>query len=204
MEPEEFAPRFYDFVPRIIDERFLLRKETEEDRAYRNLQNRVGIDVFLTYGIPAGGLRKKLAVARLLAVYGLGMGHRYRLDYTKYSLPQKIAAALLSTAGRLVPAKAVCRRYFRLITRYDRQYHDLYWKTYNDPKETIRREWTEETAEGELRGRKFPVPAGYDAELTALYGDYMKPPADRSAYQQHLDEEDRWREKTPSKEGQSE
>ena len=47
-----------------------------------------------------------------------------------------------------------------------------------------------ETAYGEIRGRKFPIPAGYDTELTILYGDYMTPPSDKNQYIRHLDEED--------------
>ena len=47
-------------------------------------------------------------------------------------------------------------------------------------------EWYVTAAEGELRGRKFPIPVGYDPEMTQIYGEYMKPPKDRSIYNTHL------------------
>ena len=47
-------------------------------------------------------------------------------------------------------------------------------------------EWYESTAEGELRGRKFPIPVGYDPEMTQIYGEYMKPPKDKSIYITHM------------------
>ena len=53
-------------------------------------------------------------------------------------------------------------------------------------------EWTKDTVFGELRGRKFPIPAGYDSYLTHAFGDYMAPPVDRNMYKQHLDPEDRY------------
>ena len=54
LEPAEFAPRFYDFLVRVIDTRYHLREEKEEDRFYDNKQNYLGIDVFLHFrGQPA-------------------------------------------------------------------------------------------------------------------------------------------------------
>ena len=47
-------------------------------------------------------------------------------------------------------------------------------------------EWFDTTASGVIRGREFPIPGGYDRELTRQYGDYMKPPEDPSVYTQHL------------------
>ena len=51
-------------------------------------------------------------------------------------------------------------------------------------------DWYKDTAYGVIRGRKFPLAGGYDEELTFIYGDYMSPPADRSIYIRHLEEED--------------
>lgn len=47
IEPQDYSPAFYDFIPRIYDERYPLREETAEDRYYKNYQNRIGIDVFI-------------------------------------------------------------------------------------------------------------------------------------------------------------
>ena len=196
IEPADFAPRFYDCVPRVTDTRYLLRKETEEDRAYGNLQNHICVDVFQHYSVPESAAGRKAARAWMTLLYGLAMGHRVHLDYGKYSLPQKIAVGMMSLMGKLIPAKTLCRRFDRAMDRLDRQNADSPWTFSNwVPGTTFQRaEWYEHASEGELRRRKFPIPAGYDADLRTMYGDYMKPPEDRSIYIQHLDPEDRYQE----------
>lgn len=193
-EPDAFAPRFYDLVTRVVDTRYLLRKETEADRAYGNIQNHVCVDVFEHYHMPEGALARKLERAKIRLVYALGMGHRHHLDYGKYTPAQKIAAALTALAGKLVPAKAVCGWFEKEMDRLDRKYPDspLLFSNWVPGPVYQKAEWFRGTAEGELRGRKFPIPAGYDEDLRTLYGDYMKPPEDRNAFIQHLDPEDRY------------
>lgn len=44
------------------------------------------------------------------------------------------------------------------------------------PRETYRAEWFEESVELEFEGHRFPAPAGWDALLKNMYGDYMTPP----------------------------
>lgn len=194
VKPEDFAPAFYDFIPRIIDTRYPLRKETDADRAYRNYQNRIGIDVFLIFGVPSGRLRQKCARARLKLIFCLGMSHRYSLDRSKYSWAERTVLAVAGWIGKLIPAKNVCRHYFHVISRYDRKPRLLGWRNNMAKLSLTKMEWTEGTVQAELRGRSFPVPSGYHEELTVYYGDYMKPPKDRSVFVQHLDEEDRFRE----------
>ena len=50
IEPPDFYPYFYDMVIRILDDRWFLRKEKPEAKAYKDYTNRVGIDVFLSCG----------------------------------------------------------------------------------------------------------------------------------------------------------
>lgn len=191
-EPDEFVPGFYDFVFRVVDDRFLLRQETEEDRYYKNRQNHLGIDVFLHHYIPEGKIRRVMTYGHLKLLYGMGMGHRYRLDYGKYSPAERAAVACMSTIGKLFSARFIYRRYFRAIHRLNRKPSAVRLSSTVLWKEQHRSEWTRETMEGEIRGRKFPIPAGYDAELTNYYGDYMSPPEDRNLYVQHLDAEERY------------
>ena len=196
VEPEAFAPLFYDFVVRIVDTRYLRRRITEADRAYGNLENNLCIDVFLHYHVPAGALSRKLTVLRLKLLYGLGLGHRYALDYGTYTPIQRIPVFLLAAAGKLIPAAKLCRRFFRTADRLDRRYADSPWAFSNWLTGTTwqKMAWFESAVPGVLRGREFPIPVGYDEDLTTYYGDYMHPPKDRNAFIQHLDEEDRYQE----------
>ena len=193
MEPEEFSPHFYDFVVRIIDTRYLLRREKEEDRYYNNLQNHIGIDVFLQFHVPDNAMRRKLAYYRLSLIYGLGMGHRFDIDYGKHSGAEKAAILMMSTIGKFIPAQTVYRHFFRVIEKYNRYQTDWEYRTWFAPESIQPLAWHKGITYGEIRGRKFPLSSGYHEELTQFFGDYMKPPKDRSIYIQHLDEEDRWR-----------
>lgn len=46
------------------------------------------------------------------------------------------------------------------------------------PRESYQPAWFHETAELEFEGRAFPAPAGWDALLRSMYGDYMAPPSE--------------------------
>ena len=196
IEPKDFAPRFYDCVYRVSDTRYLLRKETEEDRDYGNRQNHVCVDVFQHYRVPASAFGRKLARAKMTLIYGLAMGHRVEMDYGKYTPAQRIAVGAMRAAGKLIPAKTTCRWFEKAMDRLDRKNRNSGWMFSNwVPGKTYQKTaWFERAAEGELRGRRFPIPIGYDEDLRTYYGDYMKPPADRSEYIQHLDPEDRYKD----------
>ena len=195
VEPKDFSPLFFDFISRVVDTRYQLRKEKDEDRAYGNLQNSVCVDILEYFHVPESAMGKKISRARMMLRYGLAMGHRYHLDYSKYSPVQKIAVGTMSLAGKLVPARKYCEWFAKELDRLERKQAksaDLYsnWilgTVY--PKD----EWYRGTADGEIRGRKFPVPVGYDADLRSIYGDYMKPPKDLHEYNQHLDPEEQFK-----------
>lgn len=193
LEPDEFAPGFYDFLVRIIDDRYLLRKETEEDRYYGNRQNHLGVDVFIQHYMPEGKIAYLMTYLRLKILYGMGMGHRYRLDYSKFSAMEKIVVAVTSTIGKLVPAGPLVRHYYRVINRLNRKPSARGLRTTVRWDGQVDMSWLGRgTTYGELRGRKFPIPAGYHEELTYNFQDYMSPPPDRFFYEQHLDKEDQY------------
>ena len=196
VEPEDFSPLFYDFFIRIVDTRFLRRKVTDADRAYKNMENYLCVDVSVHFHIPEKPLRRKIAVGRVKLLYGLGMGHRYQMDYSQYTGVQKLGVRALCAVGKLIPAKTVCGRFWKLADHYDRIAADSPWAFSNwAPNPIIQKaSWFESRTEGEIRGRKFFIPAEYDDDLTTMYGDYMHPPKDRNAFIQHLDEEDRYQD----------
>lgn len=191
--PEAFAPHFYDFVVRIYDDRWLLRDETPEDAFYGNLQNHVGTDVFIFYPAPADSFRQKLLVLQTKILYGMGMAHRYVIKDAKYSPLQKLQVETLRFMGRFFDSRTICARFEKTMQRWKgRNTGVVYSATY--PLRTLfffPRAWYETVGEGEIRGRGFPLPGAVDAELTRIYGDYMRPPKDPGIYENHLAPEDR-------------
>ena len=191
-EPEEFVPRFFDNLVRVIDTRYRLREETEEDRFYDNKQNVLGIDVFLHFRVPENIVGRLAAFVHLRILTGLGMAHRYKLDYSKYSLPSKIATACFRILGKPFSAKYIYKRLNIMTERLNRKKSRIRLSSYLMWNQQHPDEWTDETAYGEIRGRQFPIPAGYDQELTMYYGDYRKPPEDLRQYNWHLEEKERY------------
>ena len=193
VEPDDFAPGFYDFLVRIQDDRYLIREETEEDRYYHNLQNRISIDLCFLFGVPSGKIMKRLTYYRLNLIYGLGMGHRYKLDLSKYPFFEKTAVVITSIIGKKISVHKIWEHFYKVICKLHRHNEENVWCNLLNWESIIKKEWMIQGAEGELRGRKFPIPVGYDYEMTAYYGDYMTPPNDLNGYRQHLDEKDRYK-----------
>ena len=148
-EPDEFAPRFYDFLVRVTDTRYRLREETDEDRYYGNLQNHLGIDVFLHFCVPEGPAGRAWAFLRLRILYGLGMAHRYRPEYGKYSVPVRAAVACLRTFGKLFSARYIYRRMNALIRKLNSRPSEIRLSTYLMWDQQHRTEWTREAVYGE-------------------------------------------------------
>ena len=192
VKPEIFSPHFYDFILRIYDDRWLIRKETLEDCYYKNYQNRVGTDIFVLIGVPDNFFIKKYLQLKVKILYGLGMAYRYKIDFSKYSLKEFVQVMLLSTFGKLIGSNQIYKSWWNLFNRYNIP-NSKYRLPINYTLKNVKcfpSEWYEESSYGEIRGRKFPIPKGYTQELTYLYGDYLTPPKDRSIYNQHLAPED--------------
>ena len=188
VEPDQFSPMFYDFISRVQFKDLPMRAETEEDRSYQNFQNRVGVDVFVFDRAPAGKMAQTLLRLRCKILYGMGMSKRYRIADAKYTFGQKAAVAVLRLMGKPFSAQWICHRWERVVGAWQKQ--ETGWRFASNYSvehlHVFPESWYADTAFLTIRGRKFPVPAGYDEELTAIYGDYMKPPADKSQYRTHV------------------
>ena len=194
LEAEALAPNFYDFVLRVQDTRHYWHEPTEEDLAYDNKQNYVCVDIF-TIVHCANTLRgRRLYGLAQNIVYGLAMGHRVKLDMSKYKGLQKAQVGVLSTIGRLIPMKTIFRWHDSLSNRFDGE-NRKYACVCDDLPQYMNlpylSEWFDSTVEKPFRDRMFPVHRGYHEKMTLVYGDYMKPPKDKSIYVQHLSDEER-------------
>ena len=188
VEPEEFSPYFFDFVTRIIDVNQPIREENDEDRAYKNYQNRVGVDVFIIENAPSGAFAQKMMMLKLKMIYGMAMSKRYKVHKEKYSFAQKLITGTCMLIGRFFSHKKLFKMWHKAMEKYNGCKRE-YVIPASFPLQFVdffKYEWYESTAEGELRGRKFPIPVGYDPEMTQIYGEYMKPPKDKSIYITHM------------------
>ena len=109
LDPDAYrgGKAFYDFTPRIIYKNSRCHPDSPEMAFYGGKLNHVWVDLFITDRLPKS--KAGMCVTRLLqkAIYGMAMGHRYRLDYEKYSPLHKLFVGVLATVGRFIPLKAI-------------------------------------------------------------------------------------------------
>lgn len=196
-EPQDMAPAFYDFVVRIYDDRYLVREETESDRFYQNIENRVGTDVFVVAKTPNSTFGRKRMLFSIKALYGMGMAHRHQIEWDKYKGLQKAQVAVLSTVGKLFSAESICKRMKKLTFKYANVDSEYRLKT-NVPLQFLRyypnNVFTGGVAPCFIRGREFPTVKDYEQLMTLYYGADWRTPRRGPRYIQHLDEEDKYSE----------
>ena len=74
---------------------------------YDGKLNHLWVDLFILDKLPKGKAAAEITRFLHKAVYGLAMGHRHDLDYTKYSLMYKVFVGGLATIGKFIPMKAI-------------------------------------------------------------------------------------------------
>lgn len=204
VEPQDYAPYFFDFLVRIEDTRVLLREETEEDKALHNLQNHPSIDIFLIMQAPDRKMSQRILYYRALVLYGMAMSHRYDSKHKDYSLIQKMGKSFLGILGKNRSAADIYSRFLKISSSWEGKKTKTV-SILNDPLTSFQitdRKINWETGfvpaswfkvsvkEGKIRDRIVELPCGYKEQLTFMYGDYMTPPKDPSVYNAHLDAED--------------
>ncbi len=183
--PEDFRSGrvFYDFTPRIIYEHSRVHQDSEEMRFYEGKLNHLWVDIFILDRLPDSAWQAEWARLLQKIIYGMAMAHRYKLDFSKYSLPDKLRVGVLAAAGRFVPMRLLFKLQRRVSLKHQhkktgRWYYSDYQPDYLYV--TTEGSWCEEVTELPFEDTHLMVPAGYDPMLLILYGDYMRyPPEDR-------------------------
>lgn len=174
---------FYDFTSRIIYDKSQMHEANEEMQYYEGKLNHLWVDLFVLDRLPANKAAAKLTILLHKAVYGMSMGHRHHLDFSKYSLAEKLFVGLLSTAGRLVPMKLLFRQQ-RFLALKDKKSRGSLWYYSNYQPDylyvILQKEWCEETVDLPFEDTQLMAPKGYHEVLTWIYGDYKRlPPKDQ-------------------------
>lgn len=179
---------FYDFTPRILYKNSKTHEDTKEMEYYEGKLNHLWVDLFIIDELPEKKAASTWTLLLHTIIYGLAMGHRYRLDYSKYSLTNKICVGILALIGKLIPMKII--RKLQLMTAVkDRKgtsrlrYYSNYQPDYLYV--TLQKEWCEETVDLEFEDTKLMAPKGFHEVLTWIYGDYKKLPQEEMRHPTH-------------------
>lgn len=181
LTPQDFrgGNGFFDFTARIIYKNSKTHEDSEEMQFYEGKLNHLWVDLFTIDELPQG--KHAAAVTLLLhkMIYGMAMGHRYHLDYSKYSLFHKLAVGGLANVGRFVPMKLLFGMQ-RTVALKDKRgksrlrYYSNYQPDYLYV--TLQKEWCEEIVDLDFCDTKLMAPKHWDEVLTWIYGDYMTLP----------------------------
>ena len=174
---------FYDFTARIIYKNSRTHEESEEMAFYGGKLNHLWVDLFTIDTLPANKLDATATLLMHKIIYGMAMGHRYHLDFSKYSLFHKLAVGGMSTVGRFVPLSVLFRLQRMVALRdHKKKSPKLYYSNYQPDYlyVTLQKEWCEDIVDLEFCDTKLMASSHWDEVLTWIYGDYMKlPPEDK-------------------------
>ena len=174
---------FYDFTARIIYKNSRTHEESEEMKFYGGKLNHLWVDLFTIDTLPANKLDATATLLMHKMIYGMAMGHRYHLDFGKYSLFHKLAVGGMSTVGKFVPLSVLFRLQRMVALRdHKKKSPKLYYSNYQPDYlyVTLQKEWCEDIVDLDFCDTKLMASSHWDEVLTWIYGDYMKlPPEDK-------------------------
>ena len=190
VEPDSFhgGKAFYDFTPRIIYKKSRMHPDSDKMDYYDGKLNHLWVDLFILDKLPKGKAATEITRFLHKAIYGLAMGHRHDLDYSKYSLMHKIFVGGLATAGKLIPMKVIfaMQKAIALKDRHskgDLRYYSNYQPDYLYV--TLHKDWCEEVIDAPFEDTTLMIPKGWDPVLKEIYGNYMQLPPEEQRIPTH-------------------
>lgn len=190
VEPDSFrnGKGFYDFTARIIYKNSRCHEDSPQMRFYEGKLNHLWVDLFVIDRLPAGRMGASITKLLHMAVYGMAMGHRYELDFKKYSLANKIFVGILAGVGRCVPMKAIffMQRALALKDRKSKgrlRYYSNYQPDFLYV--TVDQDWCDNVEDAPFEDTQLMIPKGWHEVLTLLYGDYMQLPPEEQRVPAH-------------------
>ncbi|MCI8725574.1 MAG: LicD family protein [Hungatella sp.] len=181
LEPRQLGGgnAFYDFTPRILYLNSQTHEDQEEMKFYGGKLNHLWVDLFIQDTLPENKMAASLTKLLQTGIYGLAMGHRYRLDYSKYNLASKTLVGVLAAIGKHIPMKTI-RRLQRAVAVKDNKSKSRlrYYSNYQPDflYVTVEKEWCDEVVDLPFEDTVLMAPKGWHQVLTWIYGDYKKLP----------------------------
>ena len=168
---------FFDQFIKVIIKGEYFVECSEESEYYGNKPNCISLDFLIIDTLSSNLLFHKFRVVLLKYIYSLCMGHRYKINYEKFSPLLKAAVKIQTGIGRRIPLT-------KLMTAYDKlscckkgdESLAMIQKVLPFMNRVFKSEWFEQAKMMHFEDTFIPVPNGYKAVLTELYGsDYMTP-----------------------------
>ena len=162
LEPRQLGGgnAFYDFTPRILYLNSQTHEDQEEMKFYGGKLNHLWVDLFIQDTLPENKMAASLTKLLQTGIYGLAMGHRYRLDYSKYNLASKALVGVLAAIGKHIPMKTI-RRLQRAVAVKDNKSKSRlrYYSNYQPDflYVTVEKEWCDEVVDLPFEDRKSVV-----------------------------------------------
>lgn len=181
LEPKDLrgGKAFYDFTARIIYKKSRTHEDTAEMKYYEGRLNHLWVDLFTIDELPENKVSSTVTLLLHTIIYGLSMGHRYKLDLRKYSLLNGICVGILALIGKLIPMGVLRKfQYWAAVKDRKKKSSLRYYSNYQPDYlyVTLKKEWCEETVDLEFEDTKLMAPKGWHEVLTWIYGDYKKLP----------------------------
>ena len=190
LEPRQLGDgdAFYDFTPRILYLDSQTHESGEEMAFYGGKLNHLWVDLFIQDTLPENVLAARFTKLLQVGIYGLAMGHRYRLDYSKYSLAGKAVVACLATVGRWIPMKNIRRMQRAVAVKDNKSTSRLRYYSNYQPDflyVTVEKAWCDEVVDLPFEDTLLMAPKGWHEVLTWIYGDYRKLPPNEKRVPAH-------------------
>lgn len=181
LEPRQLGggEAFYDFTPRLLYLNSQTHEDEEEMRFYGGKLNHLWVDLFIQDTLPENKAAASFAKLLQTGIYGLAMGHRYRLDYSKYNLVNKVFVAVLASVGKRIPMKTIRRMQRAVAVKDNKKKSRLRYYSNYQPDflyVTVEKEWCDQVVDLPFEDTVLMAPKSWHQVLTWIYGDYKELP----------------------------
>jgi len=186
---------FYDFTPRILYLDSKSRNEDEMMKYYDGKINHLWVDLFIIDEISEKPILKSMTILKMKIIYAMAMGHRYKLDFGKYSIIHKIIICIVAGFGKLIPMKKLFKMQEKLAIKYNGCGSNLYYYPTYQPDYLyvmLPREWCIEYEETVFEDLTLMIPKGWHNILEMLYGKYRELPPENERCPAHVQMEELW------------
>lgn len=194
VEPDEYhgGKAFYDFISRITYDKSRKFEDSGKMAFYDDKISRLNVDLFVVDALPDGKMAKKVTKLLHCIVYGLALGHRWKINYSDYKGMMKVFVAVLSNIGKLIPFPVTYKIWKALCRKDSKKNTHLYFYTNYAPDYfyvEMEKQWDDEVMEVPFEDTKLFIPVGWEHQLKQVYGDYMKIPPKEKQVPEHSDME---------------